>query len=223
MPRSAAGGRRFLVLIGAPGAGKGTQADRLAEALGLCKLSTGEALREAVRAGTELGRAAEQRMARGVLVEDATILELVRDELARDRCANGAVLDGFPRTEAQAEGLERLLAEEGERVERALFIDVEEEEVVRRLSSRRICEACGRIQRPPAAGPGAGGAAGCENCGGTLVQRPDDRPETIRHRLDVFRRETAPLLDWYRAKSLLRDVDGNGDVPRVHERVREAL
>lgn len=210
-------GRRFVVLMGAPGAGKGTQADRLAAALGACKLSTGDLLRDAIRGGTEIGRQAEATMARGALVDDDVILELVREELQTAHCAGGAVLDGFPRTLAQAEGLERLLRGTGERIERALFLDVDEDEVVRRLSSRRICEACGRIQAPGA------GSAGCESCGGRLVQRPDDRPETVRHRMEVFRRDTEPLLDWYRQRGLLRTVAGDGDVDGVHARLREAL
>ncbi len=212
------GTRTFLVLMGAPGAGKGTQADRLAEALGLCKISTGDLLREAIRIGSELGRTAEGRMREGALVEDEVILGLVREELGTARCAGGAVLDGFPRTVAQAEGLEAMLAESGERVGRVVFIDVDEDEVVRRLSSRRICESCGRI------GPsdkGAGEAGGCPACGGRLVQRPDDRPETIRHRLGVFRVETAPLLEVYRGRGLLREVDGGGEVAAVERRVLE--
>lgn len=157
-------------------------------------------------------------MARGALVDDGVILELVDEELGTARCAGGSVLDGFPRTLPQAEGLQRLLEASGETIERALFLDVPEEEVVRRLSSRRICEGCGRIQQP-----GAGAPETCASCGGRLVQRPDDRPETVRHRLEVFRRDTAPLLEWYRERGLLREVDGGGDVEAVHARVLEAL
>jgi adenylate kinase len=223
------------VLIGAPGAGKGTQADRLAGALGLCKLSTGDLLREAIRLGTELGRAAEGTMREGALVGDDVILELVREELETPRCARGAVLDGFPRNLAQAEGLDRLLGENGERLERVLFLKVDEEEVVRRLSGRRICQSCGRISQPAAAGAGilaghvatpagagrdsdedAGTHAGC---GGRLVQRADDRPETVRRRLQVFREQTAPLLELYARRGLLREVDGGGEIETVHERL----
>ena len=227
------GGRRFIVLIGAPGAGKGTQAERLAEALGLCKLSTGELLRDAVRTGSELGRAAEERMRQGGLVEDEVILGLVREELGSPRCSRGAVLDGFPRNLAQAEGLERLLAEAGERLERVLAIEVADEEIVRRLSGRRMCERCGRVpahglgQAAAAgravAGAGAAGDGACERCGGSLVQRPDDRPETVRRRLEVYRRETAPLVEGYAERGLLARVDGGGDVARIQERVRKEL
>jgi adenylate kinase len=204
--------------MGAPGAGKGTQATRLAEALGLCQLSTGDLLREAVKAGTPIGRAAEATMRRGDLVDDKTILALVREELERARCARGAVFDGFPRTPAQAEGLEQLLAELGERLRRVIFIEVDEEEIVRRLSARRICEGCGRIYAGAAA-PKGGPESTCSACGGRLVQRPDDRPEAIRHRLAVFHQQTAPLLEEYRAKGLLREVDGMGDPERIQERV----
>ncbi|MBA2564461.1 MAG: adenylate kinase [Gemmatimonadetes bacterium] len=231
-------GRRFVVLIGAPGAGKGTQSARLAEALGLCKLSTGDLLREAVRAGTPLGRAAEERMRQGLLVEDDVILGLVREHLRTPGCAGGAVLDGFPRTLAQAEGLDELLAEVGQSVERVVSIEVDEEEIVRRLSGRRICERCGRVREsaeivappePPspqvAALPADGVAAAevCPSCGGPLVQRADDRPETVRRRLEVFREQTAPLLAWYAQKSLLGRVDGGGDVARIHALVRREL
>ncbi len=215
-----ADGRTFLVLMGAPGAGKGTQATRLADTLGLCQLSTGDLLREAIKAGSEIGRAAEATMRRGDLVDDATILALVREELGRARCAGGAVFDGFPRTPAQAEGLARLLTDLGERLRRVIFIQVDQEEVVRRLSSRRICEGCGRIYAGEAAAAGSDGAGGtCATCGGRLVQRPDDQPDAIRHRLVVYREQTAPLLESYRAQGLLREVDGAGDPGRIQERV----
>jgi adenylate kinase len=213
--------RTFLVLMGAPGAGKGTQATRLAERLGLCQLSTGDLLRDAAKAGTGLGRAAAEVMRRGALVDDATILALVKDELGRPRCARGAVFDGFPRTLAQAEDLERLLTDLGERLRRVILIRVDEEEIVRRLSSRRICESCGRIHAEAPAG--AAGEPRCEVCGGPLVQREDDRPETIRRRLEVYRDQTAPLLEWYRARGLLREVDGGGEVARIQERVLQEV
>jgi adenylate kinase len=206
--------RTFLILMGPPGAGKGTQAARLAEALGLCQLSTGDLLREAIKAGSEIGRAAEATMRRGDLVDDATILALVRDELGRARCAGGAVFDGFPRTPAQAEGLDKLLADLGERLRRVVQIEVDQDEVVRRLSGRRICEGCGRIYAGEVGSSGA-----CASCGGRLIQRPDDRPDAIRHRLVVYGEQTAPLLELYGAKGLLRRVDGSGDPARIQERV----
>jgi adenylate kinase len=214
-----ADGRSFLILMGAPGAGKGTQATRLAEALGLCQLSTGDLLREAIRAGSEIGRAAEATVRRGDLVDDATILTLVREELGRARCARGAVFDGFPRTPAQAEGLARLLDDLGERLHRVILIQVDPDELVRRLSSRRICERCGRIYAGEAVAGSAGADGTCSTCGGRLVQRPDDQPEAIRHRLVVYREQTAPLLEMYRGQGLLREVDGAGDPARIQERV----
>jgi adenylate kinase len=202
------------VFLGPPGAGKGTQAVEVARELGLCHVSTGDLLRDAIRQGTELGRAAERTMASGALVADDVILGLVREALARDSCRGGAVFDGFPRTRPQAEGLAALLGEAGVGLGRVVFLDLPEEEVVRRLSSRRICERCGRISTPSGAADET-----CAECGGKLVQRPDDRAETVRHRLRVYREQTEPLLAWYRARGLVRDVDGSGEIGQVRERV----
>lgn len=202
------------MFLGPPGAGKGTQAVQVARELGLCHVSTGDLLRDAIREGTEIGRAAERTMASGALVADDVILELVREAIGRSPCEGGAVFDGFPRTRPQAEGLEALLGDVGAELGRVVFLDLPEEEVVRRLSSRRICERCGRISTPSAAGDETCGA-----CGGKLVQRPDDRPETVRHRLRVYREQTEPLLAWYRSRGLVREVDGSGGIEQVRERV----
>ena len=202
------------MFLGPPGAGKGTQAVEVARELGLCHVSTGDLLRDAIREGTEIGRAAERTMASGALVADDVILELVREAIGRSPCERGAVFDGFPRTRPQAEGLEALLGGAGAELGRVVFLDLPEEEVVRRLSSRRICERCGRISTPAAAGDETCGA-----CGGRLVQRPDDRPETVRHRLRVYGEQTEPLLAWYRARGLVREVDGSGGIEQVRERV----
>jgi adenylate kinase len=202
------------VFLGPPGAGKGTQAVEVARELGLCHVSTGDLLRDAIRDGTELGRAAERTMASGALVADDVILELVREAIGRPGCREGAVFDGFPRTQAQAEGLAALLEEAGAELGRVVLLDLPEEEVVRRLSSRRICERCGRVSTPAGAADET-----CGFCGGPLVQRPDDRPETVRRRLRVYREQTEPLLAWYRTRGLVRAVDGSGGIGQVRERV----
>lgn len=190
-----------IVMLGPPGAGKGTQAVRLARRYRIPAISTGDILREAVQSGTELGRRVKAVMDRGDLVGDDLMIDIVRERLRRDDTARGAVLDGFPRTVAQAEALDAIADGHGLIV---VEIAVPEDELVRRLSSRRICQGCGAI----AAQAADGAAAACARCGGTLVSRSDDREEVVRARLNVYQQATRPLLDFYRTRPSFTTIDG---------------
>jgi adenylate kinase len=210
-----------IVMMGPPGAGKGTQAKRVAERLGVPHISTGDMLRQAVAAGTPLGRQARRIMDEGRLVPDAVVIGIVDERLGAADTAPGFVLDGFPRTVAQAEGLERLLAAREQPLTRVLQLDVPEDEIVRRLSGRRVCRQCGvmyHVTFDPPARPDR-----CDRCGGELYQRDDDREETVRQRLEVYRDETAPLVAYYRRAGLLREIEGTGDQAAVFARVIKAL
>jgi adenylate kinase len=197
-------------MLGPPGAGKGTQADRFAAARRIPKISTGDILREAVQAGSELGRRAQAIMVRGELVGDDVMIGIVRERLGRPDAASGFVLDGFPRTVAQAEALDALMAGRDALV--VVDLAVADEELVRRLTSRRVCGSCGANAASPA-------EATCGRCGGTLVQRSDDREDVVRERLRVYARNTRPLLEFYGSRPTFRSVDG----ARAPEAVAAAL
>jgi adenylate kinase len=188
-----------VVMMGPPGAGKGTQADRFAAARGIPKISTGDILREAVQAGTELGRRAKAIMERGELVGDDLIIGIVRERLGRPDVARGFVLDGFPRTVPQARALDGLVADRDPLV--VVDIAVAEEELVRRLTSRKVCRACGSNADRPS-------DTVCGRCGGVLTQRSDDREEVVRERLRVYARDTKPLIEFYRDRPTFRSIDG---------------
>ncbi|HVA57316.1 MAG: adenylate kinase [Gemmatimonadaceae bacterium] len=208
----------IIVLFGKPGAGKGTQAPRLAELLGISTLATGDVLRAASQAGTALGREAKGYMDKGALVPDAVILGIVREALASPAYANGVILDGVVRTVPQAEGLRDALATLGRTVDAVLNFDVSNDEIVRRLSARLVCSAC---QTPYMSGS-VGDA--CAKCGGKLVRRKDDEPAAIRHRLEVFEAQTAPVFEWYRAAGTrVATVDATGPVADVTVRALKAL
>ncbi len=189
-----------LILLGAPGAGKGTQAEILCKKLGIPTISTGNILRAAIKDGTPTGLKAKSYIAAGALVPDEVIIGIINERLAQADCQNGYILDGVPRTIAQAEALERA----GIACDAVVSIEISEEEILRRMSGRRVCEACGSSYNVEAVPPRVEGI--CDNCGGKLIQRKDDTPETVRERLKVYHNETEPLVDFYAARGLLKPV-----------------
>jgi adenylate kinase len=208
----------ILVLLGPPGAGKGTQAEPVARRLGIPKIATGDVLRAAIREGSAQGKAAQQYMDRGELVPDDVILGIMKETFDRPEMRKGAILDGVVRTVPQAEGLERVLEELGRGVDAVLLFEVPDEELVRRLSGRTICERC----QTPFTGREAGSP--CPNCGGKLVRRTDDEPDAVRRRLQVYRKQTAPVIEWYRDQgTTVVTVDAVGSPDEVTQRLIEAL
>ena len=208
----------IIVLLGPPGAGKGTQADLLSAHLGLPKIATGDVLRAALRDGTRRGLEAKAFMDRGDLVPDSVILGILQDVMTSPAAKNGAILDGAVRTVPQAEGLAAMLKEIGRKVDKVLLFDVYDEELVKRLSKRTVCEGC----QTPYMGREPGST--CEKCGGKLVRRKDDEPEAIRNRLEVYRRQTAPVVTWYgdHRMPVLR-IDADAAVDTVTSRALKAL
>jgi adenylate kinase len=217
----------ILILLGPPGAGKGTQAKRLEETRGLVQLSTGDMLRAEVAAGSELGRQAKQIMDAGQLVPDALIIGMIEDRLKRHRTtqptpAKGAILDGFPRTVAQAEALDAMLAGLGRKIDCVIELKVDEDALIERITGRFTCVTCGagyHDRFKPPAKPGV-----CDQCGGTgFVRRPDDNPETMKTRLAAYRKQTAPILPYYEARNLVRRVDGMAPVAAVSGQIDAVL
>jgi adenylate kinase len=209
-----------IAFLGPPGAGKGTQARDLAQEWGVLHLATGDMLREAVAAGTSLGREAKGYMDKGALVPDDVIIRMIAERLRRPDAGRGFLLDGFPRTIAQAEGLEHLLKDLGQPLERVVYFDVSEPELLRRLTGRRVCRSCQTAFHLVSAPPTKAGV--CDRCGGQLYQREDDSEATVRHRLGVYARQTAPLLDWYRGRGLLVSVPGEGPIETIRGAIRGA-
>ena len=205
-----------IVLLGAPGAGKGTQSDKLVAEFGMCHISTGDILRAAVKAGTELGKQAKGYMDAGELVPDELIINLMKERFQEPDTAEGVILDGFPRTTTQAVALDSMMTELGRPLDAALLVDVDPEVIVGRLTARRMCRACGHI------GSVAEGPV-CPNCGGEMYQRDDDNETTVRNRLDVYAKSTAPLIDYYRGSEILVTVDGDRPVDVVYADVKEKL
>ncbi len=206
--------------MGPPGAGKGTQGELIAERFGIPRLSTGDMLREARKGGTHLGREARRYMDAGELVPDDVILGIVDEALGAPQAGRGFLFDGFPRTIAQADGLAALLGERDEGLDAVLALEVPDDELIARLSGRRVCERCGHVTHTRVVGE----AAECPVCGGQLSQRSDDREETVRRRLGVYREQTAPLLEYYaEGETGLTAVDGTGDIELITGRLFRAL
>jgi len=209
-----------IILLGPPGAGKGTQAKLLSRKLGVPQISTGDILRIAVKARTELGRAAKVFMDRGALVPDELVVQMVKDRMQLQDCANGYILDGFPRTMTQAHSLVQILAPAA-LPQIAIDLEVAEDELILRLSGRRVCQDCGfmyHIEFAPPSQPGT-----CDRCQGGLFQRDDDKDDAIRERLKVYRKETKPLTDFYQKKGLLRVITAEGNVEDIHDQLRKLL
>ncbi|MBQ6041622.1 MAG: adenylate kinase [Oscillospiraceae bacterium] len=206
-----------LILLGAPGAGKGTQAEAISNKLGIPQISTGNMLREAVKNGTELGLKAKAAMDSGALVSDDIVIGILKDRIAEPDAKNGYILDGFPRTVAQAQALDEM----GVTIDKVLEIHVANERIIARMSGRRVCEQCGasyHIEYKPTTEPGI-----CDACGGKVVQRADDAPETVLSRLDVYEEKTAPLKDYYWETGKLVTVEGQEEVADTTKLVYEAL
>ncbi|MFD0982513.1 adenylate kinase [Tropicimonas aquimaris] len=211
-----------LILLGPPGAGKGTQARMLEEKFGLVQLSTGDLLRGAVAAGTEAGKAAKAVMEAGQLVSDEIVIAVLKDRLADDDVKNGVILDGFPRTTAQAEALDALLTERGQKINAAISLEVEDEAMVERVSGRYTCAACGEGYHDSFKKPAVEGV--CDNCGGTeFKRRADDNAETVRSRLEAYHAQTAPLIAFYQERGQLQEVAAMGVIPEIAARLNEIV
>ncbi|MHB8792271.1 MAG: adenylate kinase [Thermoleophilia bacterium] len=210
-----------LVLLGAPGAGKGTQAKKLIEMLGIPQISTGDLLRAAVSEGTDLGLEAKSFMDKGELVPDSVVLGMMKERLQDDDCKNGFILDGFPRNTAQAEALDSMLADLGMPLDSALSVDVPLEDLMKRLTGRRTCKDCGQMYNIHFSAPAAEGS--CDKCSGELYQRDDDQEATIQKRLEVYTEQTAPLIDYYGGKGILKSVTGTGDIEAIFANVKTTL
>jgi adenylate kinase len=209
--------------MGAPGSGKGTQSQLLVAAHGAPQISTGDLLRDAVAKATELGKTAKAAMDAGKLVDDATVLGMIRERLAKPDALKGFILDGFPRNIAQADALEKMLEEMGQPLEAVVLLNLDLKILFKRLTGRRICEGCGRVFNVYTSPPGS--APQCEKCGDKhrLIQRPDDREEVIGKRLEVFEAQTKPLIKYYQDKGLLRIVDADADVNTVFASIQRAV
>ncbi|NOY76225.1 MAG: adenylate kinase [Calditrichaeota bacterium] len=210
-----------LIMLGAPGVGKGTQAQKLQDHFGIVQISTGDILRAAVREGTDLGKTAKRYMDRGELVPDDVIIGIIRERLSQPDSKKGFILDGFPRTIPQAEALDALLTDMNLDLDAVLEIYVDPEKIVQRLTNRRVCSRCGAVfnlltDPPPEDGK-------CPKCGGTIIQRDDDKEETVRNRLEVYEKQTAPLKKFYKEKGLLKTIDGDDSIENVYQKILVAL
>ena len=211
----------YVILFGAPGVGKGTQAVILAEKTGLVHITTGELFREAIRQETELGKQAKVYYDRGQLVPDHLTIAMLLERLSQGDCAGGCILDGFPRTLEQATALDEALAREGRVIDKVVYIKAPEDELLSRLSGRWSCRQCGSVYHERFQPPREAGR--CDQCGGELYQREDDKPETARRRLEVYAQQTVPLIDYYRERGKLLEIDGDKSVEEVAENLLAAV
>lgn len=210
-----------LIIFGAPGAGKGTQSEFISKNKSVPAISTGDIFRNEVSSKSQLGEKISAIMSKGALVPDDIVLKIVEERIKKDDCKNGFLLDGFPRTLPQAKGLDEMLAGLGKKIDRVISLDVPEENIVERLSSRRICKNCGSKFSIVTLPPKKDGV--CDNCAGELFQREDDSPDTIRRRLSVYYVETQPLIEYYKNKDILVTVDGNKSVPEISKDIATVL
>jgi adenylate kinase len=210
-----------LVFLGVPGSGKGTQAGRLAKKMAIGHLSTGDLLRTAVHEGTPLGKKADAYMKAGELVPDGIIIGLIEEKMKNEAQADGFVLDGFPRTMTQATALDAMFAAAGTRLNRAILLAVDDDEIIRRLSGRMHCTSCLTGYHCPTNLPARGDR--CDVCGGRLIRRPDDEPDVIRHRLEVYRRQTQPIEDYYRRQAVLLEIYGIGTPDEIFGKITAGL
>ena len=210
-----------IVFVGAPGAGKGTQASMVAQKLNMVHISSGDLFRQALEQRTELGKQVKAYMEKGALVPDEITIQMVMERLSATDGENGVILDGFPRNLPQAEALDGAVGEQGKAIDKVIYIKVPEEELIKRLSGRWLCRQCQAVYNTVNSPPRIEGK--CDKCGGELYQRPDDKPETVKKRLDVYFAETAPLIDYYRRQGTLMTVEGEGSVEEVTRRIVAAL
>ena len=210
-----------LIMLGAPGAGKGTQAKKIAEKYNIPHISTGDIFRANIKNGTELGKKAKTFMDQGLLVPDELVVDLVVDRVGQEDCANGYVLDGLPRTIPQAEALDRALSTLGEKVDYAINVEVPDGNIVKRMSGRRACVGCGATYHIVYAPTKVESV--CDTCQGELILRDDDKPETVQKRLDVYHEQTQPLIEYYSNKGILREVDGTVDINDVFTAITQIL
>ena len=210
-----------IIMLGAPGAGKGTQAKKIAEKYQIPHISTGDIFRANIKGGTELGMKAKTFMDQGMLVPDEITIGMLMDRIGQEDCINGYVLDGFPRTIPQAESLTKALAERGEKVDYAIIVDVPDENIINRMSGRRACLGCGATYHITFNPPVKEGI--CDTCGQELVLRDDDKPETVKKRLDVYHQQTQPLIDYYKNAEVLAEVDGTQPMDAVFQGIVEIL
>ncbi|HIH77863.1 MAG TPA: adenylate kinase [Halobacteria archaeon] len=210
-----------IILLGLPGGGKGTQARFITEKFGIPQISTGDMLRDAVTNKTDLGLKAKEYMDAGKLVPDDLVIKIVEERLKRDDCKDGFILDGFPRTLLQAEALDKILTRMSKKIDYVINIDVPAEDIVKRLTSRRICKKCGNIYNLLSNPPKIDGK--CDICGGELYQREDDKEETVRRRLQVYKEDTEPLIMYYKSKGVLKTIDGRKDIDDVKNLIERTI
>ena len=210
-----------IVFVGAPGAGKGTQASMVAQKLNMVHISSGDLFRQALEQGTELGKQVKTYMEKGALVPDEITIQMVMERLSAPDSENGVILDGFPRNLPQAEALDGATGTQGKTIDKVIYIKVPEEELIKRLSGRWLCRQCQAVYNTANSPPGMEGT--CDKCGGELYQRPDDKPETVKKRLDIYFAETAPLIDYYHRQGTLITVEGEGSVEEVTRRIMATL